>query len=372
MRELDRYMLKQALIAFGFFCFILTGVIWLTQAVRLIDTVLSAGESLWRLIEFSGLVLPRVLGMVVPLSGFAAVLFVINKLYTESELVVMMMSGQSPLALARPVLAFALLISTATLLITNILAPAGELRLEVNRQEIQAELANSLIREGTFVHPTEGLSLFIRDAGDGGQMAGLFLHDDRDPNRPVTYTAERAALLRDGDIARLVMSDGVALSYSAENRLLARVRFDEFTYDLSALVRPVATEPTRPSSLSTIQLLYPDERVRGLARYDPGEFTADAHERIVLGVHGALLPLLSLGVMLTGGYQRRGFGKRIMAAVGAGVAVIVAGLGVKTVVIGTPAAWPVSYLPAVLGTALTLFLLWRAGRPRRRPAAVAA
>ncbi|MEM7616076.1 MAG: LptF/LptG family permease, partial [Pseudomonadota bacterium] len=241
MPHLDRYILSQTLNAFLLFCLILAGVIWLTQAVRLIDIVLSSGQSLFLLVEFSLLVLPRVLSMVVPLAGFAAVIYTINKLYSEAELVVMMMSGQSPYAIARPILWFSIGLSLLTLAITNFLAPMGELRLENNRNEIRSELANALIREGRFLHPTDGLTVFIREASETGQMAGLFLHDERDPERPVTYTAEQALLLRDGPIARLIMSRGVALTFSAENALLARVQFDEFTYDLSDLVSTIDT-----------------------------------------------------------------------------------------------------------------------------------
>ena len=362
-------MLRQMTTAFLLFCLILAGVIWLTQAVRLIDTVLASGQSLWLLVEFSVLVLPRVLSMVVPLAGFAAVIYTINKLYSEAELVVMMMAGQSPFALARPVLWFALAMGAITLLTTNFAAPYGQLRLENARNEIRSELANALIREGRFIHPTEGLTVFIREASDTGQMAGLFLHDERDPEQPVTYTAERALLLRDGPVARLIMSRGVALTYSADDRLLARVQFDEFTYDLSDLVSTVSTEPAKSSTLPTWKLIAPDAAVEALERFRRGAFLAAGHERIVFGMHAVMLPLLALGVMLTGGYQRRGFTIRIVAAVVAGVLLVVAGLSVKSLVIGDPALWPVSYLPTGIAVLSTLLLLGRATSARRSRAA---
>ncbi|MEM9641721.1 MAG: LptF/LptG family permease, partial [Pseudomonadota bacterium] len=255
-------------------------------------------------------------------------------------------------------------LSFVTLGITNFLAPMGELRLENNRNEIRSELANALIREGRFLHPTDGLTVFIREASETGNMAGLFLHDERDPARPVTYTAERALLLRDGPIARLIMSRGVALTFSAGNDLLARVQFDEFTYDLSDLVSTVDTEPAKASTLMTWQLISPDASVEALARFKRGAFMATGHERIVFGVHALLMPLLALGVMLTGGYQRRGFSKRIIAAVLSGVTLVVAGLVVKGAVISNPGLWPVSYLPDVIAAGLIVFLLNRATTTR--------
>lgn len=370
MRLLDRYILRQMIAAFALFCLVLAGVIWLTQAVRLIDLVLSSGQSLWRLGEFSLLVLPTVLSMVVPLAGFAAVIYAINKLYGEAELVVMMMAGQSPFALARPVLIFGLAVGLITLAITNFIAPMADKHLTESRHEIRTELANALIREGRFLHPVDGLTIFIRDTNDEGQMRGLFLHDQRDPERPVTYTAERALFLRSGDVARLVMSEGTALSYSAERRLLARVRFDDLTYDISDLISDEAA-PVRADELPTWQLLNPGPEVRALARFRAGDFAATGHERIVFGLHALLMPLLALGVMLTGGYQRRGFGKRIAGAVVAGVALVVAGQLAKSAVIGDPAVWPLAYLPDAIAALAVLALLSRATGFRRNRTAAA-
>ncbi|MEO1292126.1 MAG: LptF/LptG family permease [Pseudomonadota bacterium] len=366
MTQLDRYILRQIGLAFGFFCFVLAGVIWLTQAVVLIDVVLSAGQSIVRLFELSLLILPRVLGMVVPLSAFAATLFAINKLYSEAELVVMMMAGQGPLALARPVALFATVIAIATLIFTNFLAPRGELELERTRQALRAEFANALIREGRFLYPVDGLTVFIRDVGNNGQMEGLFLHDERDPSQPVTYTAERARFIRVGDEARLVMSRGVALSYVSRDQMLARVQFDQFTYDLTEFVNQEPRDPFKASTLPTWRLVAPDEGTRALPRFREGSFIATGHERLVFGVHAFLVPLIGLAIMLTGSYQRRGFGMRIVFAVLAVTALIVAGLVAKSAVISIPAIWPISYVPAMIAAVLTAFLFRRAMGPLGR------
>ena len=67
MKTLNRYILRQLIAAFGFFALIFTGVIWLTQAVRLIDTVISSGQGAWTFVTFSSLVLPQVFVIVLPL-----------------------------------------------------------------------------------------------------------------------------------------------------------------------------------------------------------------------------------------------------------------------------------------------------------------
>ena len=95
---------------FGFFVLVFTGVVWLTQAVRLIDTVVASGQSARVFLEFSALVLPQVFVIVLPLAGIGAALYALNKLYTDSELIVMMGAGLGPVAMLRPVALFGALI----------------------------------------------------------------------------------------------------------------------------------------------------------------------------------------------------------------------------------------------------------------------
>lgn len=363
MGKLDTYILRQAFMAFALFALILGGLIWLTQAVRLIDTVLSSGQSLWQLVNFSLLVLPKVLSMVVPVAGFAAAIYTLNKLYTEAELVVMMMAGQGPFALARPLVVFGLAIGTATLLITNLVAPWGARELAANRAEIRSEIANSLIREGRFLHPVDGLTIFIRETSTDGRMSGLFLHDERDPATPVTYTATEAVLARDDEIARLVMRDGAALTWSAADKVLARVQFQSFSYDLSELIATGGGDPLDPDILSTSDLFDPPVWMRAAPGFEPAAMLAEGIERIVLALDALLLPLVALAAMLSGGYQRRGFSARIFAAIGGGLALVAGGVLGKSAILANPAIWAVNFVPALAASLACFYLLWRSTRP---------
>src|SRR5690606_20841581 len=106
LTRLDRYILRQFVAAFGFFVLIFAGVVWLTQAVRLIDTVVASGQTARVFLEFSLLVLPQVFVIVLPLAGIGAALYALNRLYTDTELVVMMSAGLGPMSLLRPVAMF--------------------------------------------------------------------------------------------------------------------------------------------------------------------------------------------------------------------------------------------------------------------------
>ncbi len=110
MRRLDSYIFRQILGPFLFFVLVFTGVIWLGQSLRIIDTIVNHGQSALVFLEFTLLLLPTVLSVVLPVAAFAATLYAVNRLFSDSEIVVMFSSGLSTLSLVRPVLMFSSLV----------------------------------------------------------------------------------------------------------------------------------------------------------------------------------------------------------------------------------------------------------------------
>jgi lipopolysaccharide export system permease protein len=369
--RLDRYILRQLIATFGFFVLVFTGVVWLTQAVRLIDTVIASGQSARVFLEFSALVLPKVFVIVLPLSGIGAALHALNKLYSDSELVVMMGVGMGPAALLRPVAVFGALIGAGMAVVTLVLVPYAATVLAERTQAIRSDLANTLIVERQFIHPLDGLTLFIEDTSRAGEMAGIFINDQRDPERPVTYSAERALLVREGDEARLVLLDGVALGPGTGGGELTAVEFDQFVFDLSEYVRQQGTRVPRPEEYGIGALLAPTPAMLATDRYGVSDYLAEGHYKLALPLLGAIYPMIALVTLLAGGYRRSGFGRRVVVAIGVAVMLFVLMFVARGVAQDRAALWPLLYLPVLLGAGYVgalLVRLSRSLRPRGAPA----
>ena len=372
MKRLDSYILGQLLGALGFFILVFTGVVWLTQAVRLIDTVIASGQSALTFLLFSALVMPQVLVIVLPLSAIGAALFAVNKLYGESELVVMMASGLGPLGLLRPVALFGAIMGAAMAGTLLFLVPWAGSTLADRTQAIRSDLAQALIVERQFIHPIPGLTLFIADTSRAGEMAGIFLSDQRPGQPPVTYSAEHALLVREGMEARLVMRDGVALTLNERSRQINTVKFDQFVFDLSDLLREQSERTPRPSEYWVGDLLRPSAEMLAAGRYDLGDYVAEGHYKITLPILAMIYPMVALVTILAGGYRRSGFGRRVIVAVGVAVILQVLTIATRSQVRANPALWPVMYAPIAIGLAYVGILVRRLSGPRRRRAAGAA
>src|SRR5204863_9128527 len=107
MASLDRYILRQCFSMMIFVTAALSAAVWLAQSLRLVDLIVNRGLAVEVFLYLALLILPRFLDIVLPIGAFIAVLFVFNRLTSESELVVMRSAGLGPLALARPVFVLA-------------------------------------------------------------------------------------------------------------------------------------------------------------------------------------------------------------------------------------------------------------------------
>lgn len=360
---IGRYVIGQILGPFGLFSLIFLGVVWLTQSLRLIDTVVNNGQSILVFAEFAALLLPTIMSMILPISAFAATLYAMNRMFMESEVVVLMAAGMGRLRLARPVAGFGVLVMLSMAAITLFLMPAANREMRDRTAALQADLAKSLLREGEFIHPTHGVTVYIRATGTDGQMAGLFVQDDREPDVRVTYTARRAALVRAANGPRLVMFDGSAQRLEAQTKALTNLSFEKLVYDLSTLIAPNSERRRKPSEMYAHQLIAPSDALRDGRPL--GKFVAEGHEQISAPLYAVTLPLVALAALLGPGFRRRGYGGRLAAAIALAALVRLLGVTAKAATTGAAELWPLMYAPPVIGALLALWVLW-AGLPTLR------
>ncbi|MCF6271669.1 MAG: LPS export ABC transporter permease LptF [Rhodobacteraceae bacterium] len=367
LNRLDRYFLAQLIGPFGFFALVIAGILWLAQALPLIDNVIESGQSGAVFLEITSYLLPKVLMVALPIAALSAALYALNRLYSESELVVMMTAGQSPMALARPVALFGLLVMALMAAVTLYLVPTSQTLLKQRMADFRSDFAKTLIREGQFLHPVKGLTIFIRDTSKQGEMAGLFLSDRRDAANPVVYTARKALLMQDNDSIRIVMIDGNIQRLPEGTAQLSTIHFDTFSYDIGILLAAPVSRTRSPFERFVPELIWPDEKMLASKRYGRADYLAEANHKLVMPLSALVLPLVALGAILAGGFRRGGFMGRVMGAIGIGL-VVQAGVGIsKSVVQGNGDLYWVMYMPALFGLIVAVLLLRKAGRvPRRR------
>ncbi|MEI4487219.1 LPS export ABC transporter permease LptF [Frigidibacter sp. MR17.14] len=371
MARFDRYMLSQLMALFGFFALILVSIYWINQAVALFEQLISDGQSAMVFVRFSALTLPNVIRLVLPVAAFVAAVYVTNRLSAESELTVMQATGFSPWRMARPAVYFGAIVAALLLVLTHVLVPATRGELATQRFQIANDATAKLLVEGSFQHPAKGITIYIREVATDGQLHDVYISDARDPASRTSYFGKRALLARDDTGPKLIMFEGMAQTYSPDNRRLAVTHFTDFTYDIGALITQTERGTIDIRELSTMRLVAEDPADLALTESTVHEFRVEAQSRIAQPLTAAALAVLGVATMLTAGFSRFGNARTI------GLSVLLAILVQLAANVGTQLAdkedglAAAVYLPVLVGAVIDCLLLWWAGRPRRVPAMAA-
>ncbi|NNE87002.1 MAG: LPS export ABC transporter permease LptF [Silicimonas sp.] len=370
--KFDRYILAQLLTLFGFFALVLVLVYWVNRAVVLFDQLIANGQSAAVFLEFTALTLPNVIRVVLPIAAFAGTVYVVNRLSSESELVVVQATGYSPWRLARPVVVFGVIVFIASSILAHVLVPISLARLTDRTAEISQNMTARLLSEGRFLHPADGVTFYIREISPRGELKNIFLSDARDTDRRITYTAREALLIRGDRAPTLLMLDGMAQAYELGNKRLSVTRFDDFTFDLEGLVDVLTPDRRRPNELPTLALLAASEETQAQTKASRATLVAEGHERFSNALNGLVAPLIGFAALLIGGFSRFGIWRQILGAIGALILVQMITQAGQGAVQSDAARWPMAYVGPLFGLALAFVLLFLAANPaffkRRRRA----
>ncbi|SFH22315.1 lipopolysaccharide export system permease protein [Palleronia marisminoris] len=363
MPKYDRYLLSQFLSLFGFFSLVLVAVYWVNRAVSLFDRLIANGHSAAVFLEFSLLALPNVVRLVLPVAAFAAAVWVANRMRAESELVIAQAAGLSPMRGARAAVVFGATCAVITLILTHVLAPIAEGRLDVRDDEIAMDVSAGLLTPGQFIHPVDGVTLFIDEIGNDGTLGQVFLSDRRSEKRQTTYTADRAILAsRDGE-AFLVLFDGLSQTLNYETNRLETTSFDEYT----VRVDPGGSEGggrVRLGGLPTIAIMADFAGTVAATGDTPREIATEIAERTSQGLQSFVAPILGFAAMMLGGFSRFSAWRQVTGAI---VALVIYELAYRVTfdaALNTTAPVWVILLPSLAFAALSLACLQVAGMGR--------
>jgi lipopolysaccharide export system permease protein len=344
------------------FAVLLTAVIWLTQALRLLDLVINRGQSAPTFLYLTLLIVPSLLVIILPIAFFAGTLFALNKLNSDSELVVMSAAGFSRAQIAVPVLLAAAIVMALTYLCGLYLMPAGQRAMKDKVVDIRADIGAALLNEGEFNTPASGLTVFIRELNSDGTIRGVMVHDNRNKKSPVTYLAVRGQLAQTPAGARLIMFDGTVEQSAHAGGQLTVLKFQRDVFDLDQFAGPARATDRATSERYLPELFWPSAKLAPKLR---NAYIAEGHNRLSQPLYCIAFAMIALAAVLRGRRARGANALRLVLAALGGAIIRIAGYGVQGLAVSTPSLVFLFYLIPLLGAAIAVMVLAGA-RPANR------
>ncbi len=313
MKTLNKYILKQLLVGFLLIALGMTGIIWLSQSLRMIDWIVNKGVSVNLFVQLTLLVLPNFIAIITPLAFFIVLLFVYQRLLADRELVVMKAVGMSPWQLAKPGLYMSLILVALGYCLTLWLVPYSVTHFKELRFKIRNDLAHVVIQEGEFNDLPNNVTIYVRSFKPTGELAGILIHDGRDPEKRIVMVAQNGLYVM-GEEPRIVMHQGRRQEYNRRTGIFSSLSFDHNTM--------VLEENRQSKERSAGEEELPLLRLLTVRSTDPGitpgrfrEYKVEAFKRLTQPLYSLVYLMMGLLPLLLGYYNRRGQNGRIYMAI---------------------------------------------------------
>lgn len=374
MRLYLRYLLRQLALPALVATLAFSGAVWLSQSLRFVDLIVNKGLPVTTFLYLTILLFPSLLLIILPVALLSAVLFVYYRMTQESELTVMKAVGLSNLQLAAPAILLASLVSLFCYAVSLYLMPLAFSSFRDLQYEIRRDFSHVLLQPGVFNTPLDEVTVYIREHRNDGTLAGILVHDERDPRQPTTMMAEQGFLV-EGDAGPLfVLENGnrqeLELRRGARHPELRILHFERYVLDLAAATSPPDERSRKPKELFLHELFDPGP---DLSPAERREYVVEAHKRLTWPLNALVFALIGLAALLAEGFNRRGQWKRTVSAVVIVTLVQALSMAASSFAEDSLRLVPLLYVVPLLPAGVALIMIragfWiRTGRARPLPA----
>ena len=234
MSRLTIYVIKEISSSFLFSVTLLTGILWLGQSLRHLDLLTTNNVDISAYFSYVVLLLPKILQLTSPISFFISIMFILNRLRSDSELIVLWAAGKSNRnILIKPILIFTSFIFILLTTLSIYLTPYSLNEIRHKIIDIRSSgIHSAMLKERKFISPIDTLTIFLQEI-DGEKISGLLIHDLKDPNNPNTYIAENGEMIVDQNIKFLRLYNGNIQILDKENKKISEIYFESYDLNLS-------------------------------------------------------------------------------------------------------------------------------------------
>jgi len=327
MTLLQRYLGRQLLIPVILSMAALFALAILTQGLTFFDLIVERRQSAMIFLELTVLAMPPLFAMLGPIALLIATILAYNRLHTDNEIVVCFAGGVTRWRVIAPAVRIAAVVTLLALAVNLFVQPAAARLMRERLFDVRTDLAAGLIREGEFVQPAPGLTVYAQEVEADGTIRNIFIHEERARAAGVTFNARTGRIVEQNGAPVLVLREGSSNGLR-RNGVLSYVAFDEYRFDLGPFLNTTERIHFKFSDRWLHELLFPD--LRGAwERNNLDKMAAEAHARLSTPLYNMAFVLMGLAAVLGGTFSRLGYGRRIAAVAGAATLVRIVGFAVQ-------------------------------------------
>jgi lipopolysaccharide export system permease protein len=326
MPLIERYLFRQLVVPTLWALAALAVLGLLSQMLTGLDIIVESRQTIWVFVRITLLAMPQLVSILAPVAIFTAALISLNRLQVEREITVCFAGGVSRWGVISPAMRLACLAALTCLVINLWLQPWAQRALRDETSSVRADIAATLVREGDFTFPVDGVTVYAQEVGRGGMIRNLFINQIAKDGTEFTYTAREARIIRRGSSPILLMFDATVQTFTKGQ--LSYGTFREYPYRLDAMTPRETTRRYKSVDRYLHELFFPDLN-QPWEKANRTKLVAEGHSRLASPLYCIAVMAMALGAVLGGGFSRLGYSRRIAIVAAAAAGVRILGFGVQ-------------------------------------------
>lgn len=230
MTILRSYFLRELIVPFLMALFLVTFIFLVGNLFDLADLVINKGVSLFEVFKLLLLLIPELLGFILPTAALASVLLVFGGFAQNNEIVAAKASGVNVLHLFTPIVTIAFLLSLFSLFLIDQVQPRSEYHSRQIIRKMVVQRPSAYLEEGRFINDFKGYTFWVNKIR-GNRLEGVTIFQHQDGEQTRTIMAESAELVpsKDEKAFSLRLYNGTSDEINPEDpTVLYKVNFKSF------------------------------------------------------------------------------------------------------------------------------------------------
>lgn len=362
------YILKMLTKSLVITSLVATAVACLVYSQRYLDEIVERSFPIIIFFEIIVTLMPFLLVVSLPVTMCISIVFIYNKLITDSEILVMRAAGVSQFGLATPAIWLAILASALSYLMTLYFVPLSYERFKDIEAMVRSGQVEISLPAQTFNTLERNLTVYYSHELEDGTMQSILVQDNRNAAEPITVIAESARVSpQDGEF-RIFFWDGILQSFDRSQNQISSISFDQYVLTLNILAGggSVDDRPLEPREMSLAGVIA-ERSNPNVSDRRRNEATVEIYVRLVSPLLCLTVALISVTVMFVGEQVRTRFAKRVFAVGVFVAAVLLLFQWLMALTRGDPNFGPLLPLAATVPGIAATIVLWLSNSRSPRP-----
>ena len=182
-------------------------IVWVIQAVNYLDFVSEDGHSFKVYFLYTLLSFPKIFSRLILFMFFISIFYNLSRYEEKNELLIFWTNGVRKTEFVNFIIKFSLIIVFIHLFFNIYIVPKSQDAARSYIRSSSIDYFPSLIKSKQFVSNVKGLTLFVEEKKEDGELLNIFLKDNKNKNKSQIISAKKGIIKKDNSYY-LILFDG--------------------------------------------------------------------------------------------------------------------------------------------------------------------